>query len=112
MQNLQFIREPGSDIHQGEVVIQKNQTLRAAEIGLLATVGRVKGIKVYKKPVIGLLSTGNELVDASTETLEDGKIRDSNKLMLINIIKEFGVASEVRDFGSVQDEASSLHLAM
>lgn len=74
--------------------------------------GRVKGIKVYKKPVIGLLSTGNELVDASTETLEDGKIRDSNKLMLINIIKEFGVASEVRDFGSVQDEASSLHLAM
>jgi gephyrin len=112
MQNLQFIREPGSDIRQGEVVIQKNQTLRAAEIGLLATVGRVKGIKVYKKPVIGLLSTGNELVDASTETLEDGKIRDSNKLMLINIFKEFGVASEVRDFGSVQDEASSLHLAM
>lgn len=112
MQNLQFIREPGSDIRQGEVVIQKNQTLRAAEIGLLATVGRVKGIKVYKKPVIGLLSTGNELVDASTKTLEDGKIRDSNKLMLINIIKEFGVASEVRDFGSVQDEASSLHLAM
>jgi len=78
----------------------------------LATVGRIKGIKVYKKPVIGLLSTGNELVDASTECLEDGKIRDSNKLMLINILKEFGVASEIRDFGSVQDEASSLHLAM
>jgi len=40
-------------------------------------------------PIIGLLSTGNELVPASTEKLEDGKIRDSNKLMLKNIIKEF-----------------------
>ena len=97
----QFIRESGSDIRSGEVVISKNQTLRSAEIGLLATVGRIKGIKVYKKPVIGILSTGNELVDASTETLDDGKIRDSNKLMLKNILREFGVASDIIDFGTV-----------
>ena len=74
--------------------------------------GRVKGIKVYRKPVIGLLSTGNELVEASTEDLEDGKIRDSNKLMLKSIIKEFGVAAEIKDFGTVQDEQGSLHEAM
>jgi gephyrin len=55
---------------------------------LLATVGHIKDIKVYKRPIIGLLSTGNELVDASTEHLEDGKIRDSNKLMLKSIIQE------------------------
>ena len=101
MAKAQFIREPGSDIRSGEVVISKNQTLRSAEIGLLATVGRIKGIKVYKKPVIGILSTGNELVDASTETLDDGKIRDSNKLMLKNILREFGVASDTIDFGTV-----------
>ncbi len=101
MSKSQFIREPGSDIKSGEVVISKNQTLRAAEIGLLATVGRIKGIKVYQKPVIGILSTGNELVDASTETLDDGKIRDSNKLMLKNILKEFNVAVEIKDFGTV-----------
>ena len=86
--------------------------MRAAEIGLLATVGRIKGIKVYKKPIIGILSTGNELVDASTESLEDGKIRDSNKLMLKNIFKEFNVAAEIKDFGTVQDEPQSLHEAM
>jgi len=63
--------------------------LRSAEIGLLATVGRIKSINVYRKPVIGLFSTGNELVEASTEDLEDGKIRDSNKLMLKSILKEF-----------------------
>jgi len=62
--------------------------IKAAEIGLLATVGHIKDIKVYKRPIIGLLSTGNELVDASTEHLEDGKIRDSNKLMLKSIIQE------------------------
>lgn len=101
MAKAQFIREPGSDIRSGEVVISKNQTLRSAEIGLLATVGRIKGIKVYKKPVIGILSTGNELVDASTETLDDGKIRDSNKLMLKNILREFGVSSDIIDFGTV-----------
>ena len=101
MSKSQFIREPGSDIKSGEVVISKNQTLRAAEIGLLATVGRIKGIKVYQKPVIGILSTGNELVDASTETLDDGKIRDSNKLMLKNILKEFNVSAEIKDFGTV-----------
>jgi gephyrin len=49
-------------------------------------VGHVKGIKIYRKPIIGLLSTGNELVDASSERLDDGKIRDSNKLMLKAII--------------------------
>ena len=85
----QFIREPGSDISAGSLVLDSNQVLRAAEIGLLATVGRVKGIKVFRKPVIGLLSTGNELVDASSAELEDGKIRDSNKLMLKSIIKEY-----------------------
>ena len=85
----QFIREPGSDISAGSLVLDSNQVIRAAEIGLLATVGRVKGIKVFRKPVIGLLSTGNELVDASSAELEDGKIRDSNKLMLKSIIKEY-----------------------
>jgi gephyrin len=108
----QFIREPGSDIRSGEVVLNKNQTLRAAEIGLLATVGRIKSIKAYKKPLIGLLSTGNELVDASTEHLEDGKIRDSNKLMLKSIIREFGIASEIHDYGTVSDEYEELHTAM
>jgi gephyrin len=88
MNSAQFIREPGSDIKQGEIVLEKGQTLRAAEIGLLATVGKVKNIKVYRKPVIGLVSTGNELVDAATEHLEDGKIRDSNKLMLTTVLKE------------------------
>lgn len=86
--------------------------LKSAEIGLLATVGRIKTIKVYRKPIIGLLSTGNELVEAGTEVLDDGKIRDSNKLMLKAIIKEYQIAEEVRDYGTVSDRYESLHEKM
>lgn len=56
-----------------------------------------------------MLSTGNELVPASTESLGDGKIRDSNKLMLKSILKEYQVAGEVRDYGTVSDEEGALH---
>lgn len=104
----QFIRELGSDIKSGTVVLDKDQVLRAAEIGLLATVGRVKAISVYRKPVIGLLSTGTELVAAETEELEDGKIRDSNKLMLKGILREFNVAAEIVDFGAISDNQEEL----
>ncbi len=65
----QFIREKGSDIKAGEKVLEERQVLRSAEIGLLATVGKINDIKVYRKPIIGLISTGNELVDSSTEVL-------------------------------------------
>ena len=78
----------------------------------MATVGKIKGIKVYKKPIIGLLSTGNELVDANTEHLDDGKIRDSNKLMLKSILREFQLASEIKDYEAVGDTEAELDAAM
>ena len=64
--------------------------MKAPEIGLLASIGYSE-IKIYKKPVVGLVSTGNELVDvlASRETslLKSGKIRDSNKIMLKSLLQ-------------------------
>ncbi|CDW71322.1 molybdopterin biosynthesis [Stylonychia lemnae] len=99
----QFIREKGSDVKQGEKVLEQGSVLRSAEIGLLATVGKISEIKVYKKPIIGLLSTGNELVEANTVELLDGYIRDSNKIMLKAMISEHNIASEVRDYGIVGD---------
>ena len=78
----QYIRLPGSDIERGATVLKPGQALNAAEIGLLATVGRIQDIKVYRRARVGLLSTGDELVAASTVDLPQGKIRDSNKRML------------------------------
>lgn len=82
--------------------------MRSAELGLLATVGLIKSIKVYRKPIIGLLSTGNELVEAETEVLQDGQIRDSNKIMLKALINEFQIASAIKDYGIVGDSGVEL----
>jgi molybdopterin molybdotransferase len=60
--------------------------LRSAEIGLLASVGRVADIPIFETLKIGILSTGNELVAANTKDLPAGKIRDSNKVMLQSIM--------------------------
>ena len=65
----QYIRMPGSDVEKGSTVLKPGQALNAAEIGLLATVGRIQDIKVYRRARVGLLSTGDELVGASTVDL-------------------------------------------
>ena len=56
-----WIRQPGSDIAKGQRVLSAGEVLSAAEMGILATVGVTK-IEVEAQPVVGVLSTGDELV--------------------------------------------------
>lgn len=58
-----WIREIGSDIGKNEVVLKAGERIGPAEIGLLATVG-LPTVQCFAKPVIGILSTGSELVNA------------------------------------------------
>ena len=81
----QDIRKIGSDIQSGSVVLAKGSILGPAEIGLLATVGAIY-VQVYKRPVISLLSTGNELENPDAQKLKPGFIRDSNKSTLWALI--------------------------
>lgn len=98
------IRPIGSDIAKGEKVLTCGTKLGYAELGILATVG-ITDIKVYKQPVIGLLSTGNELIEPIAE-LPPGKIRDSNKTVLKNLFKEQGFP--VIDLGIAEDSVEDL----
>ena len=71
----------------------------------MAAVGCISEILVESVPPrikVGLLSSGNELVPASTKDLPPGKIRDSNKCMLIALANELPFA-EVIDLGTMQD---------
>ena len=102
----QDIREIGSDIAVGEIVVKKSTEIVAAQIGICATVG-VLNLNVFKKPIVGIISTGNELVSPSTETLCEGKIRDSNKSLLINACKQIGIQNVV-DAGIAQDNSDSV----
>ncbi|KAK6144138.1 hypothetical protein DH2020_020958 [Rehmannia glutinosa] len=66
------IRPVGCDIAKGDLVLKSGELLGAAEIGLLATVG-ITVVKVYRPPKIGVLSTGDELVEPTNESLNRGQ---------------------------------------
>jgi gephyrin len=55
-----LFRKNGSDIGMGEKVLSKGQKLGPSELGILATFGVTK-VKSFKPPVIGVMSTGNEV---------------------------------------------------
>ncbi|XP_022891833.1 molybdopterin biosynthesis protein CNX1 [Olea europaea var. sylvestris] len=67
------IRPVGCDIAEGDVVLKSGERLGPAEIGLLATVG-VLTVKVYPTPTIAVLSTGDELVEPTSEILNRGQV--------------------------------------
>ncbi|MBX7076989.1 MAG: molybdopterin molybdenumtransferase MoeA [Methanobacteriaceae archaeon] len=70
----------GSDIKKGNKILDKNETLTPAKIGVIASQG-IGEVEVYKKPKVGIVSTGNELL-SNSETISPGKIYDVNSDML------------------------------
>ena len=101
------VRQIGSDIGAGTKVLSKNSRLGAAELGILATVGATD-VAVFKPPVVGLLSTGNELQDPEKDPeLGEGRIRDSNKTVLKSLIGGEN-AFPVTDLGIVHDDPQLL----
>ena len=70
----------GDDVRAGDVVVEKGDELNAARIGVLAALGYPE-VLVYKRPLVRIISTGDELVDVSGE-LTPGKIRNSSAYMI------------------------------
>ncbi|KAF5388108.1 hypothetical protein D9615_000748 [Tricholomella constricta] len=107
------VRAAGSDVRKGDLVLQKGEMIRSSggEVGTLAFVGR-KEVEVYKKPVVALLSTGNEIVDLqSPKPLSDdgwGGIFDTNRPSLRAALE--GMGYEVFDLGVVPDDVDA-HVA-
>lgn len=102
------IREVGSDVKEGTVILNKGEQISGVggEIGLLASVG-VTEAKVYRRPVIGILSTGDEIIEYNREgPLKLGEVRDTNRITLISAAKEWGF--DVVDLGIARDKANSL----
>lgn len=86
------IRIEGEQIRKDAIALASGTTLNAAGIGYLAMLG-IAEIKVYRKPIIKLLVTGDELVDAGN-SLKPGQIYESNSITLISALKEFGCDAE------------------
>ena len=80
------VRPVGEQISVGELALEKGTLLNAAAIGFLAGLGFTSA-KVYKKPNIGIVITGSELMKPG-EPLEYGKVYESNGIMLDSALKE------------------------
>ncbi len=83
------VRDKGEQIKKGEVVLEKDTVISAAAIGFLAGLG-IETIKVYSKPKVGIIVTGNELVPVGKK-LPKGKIYESNAVMLAAALKSVGI---------------------
>ncbi|KAL1839788.1 hypothetical protein VTJ49DRAFT_1162 [Mycothermus thermophilus] len=102
------IREVGSDVDKGALILRKGEQVSAVggEVGLLASVG-VREVKVYRRPVVGVLSTGDEIVEHDRAgELRLGEVRDTNRPGLIAAARDWGY--EVVDLGIAKDQAGSL----
>lgn len=99
------VRAMGGDIGAGEIVAGRGTRLRAPHLGLLAAVG-VAAPVVARRPVVAVLSTGDELQASDAAALRPGAIYDSNRPMLIALLADLGVT--VRDLGIVPDDARLL----
>jgi molybdopterin molybdotransferase len=98
------IRYRGEDIKKGNIVLKKDRKIYSGEIGVMASIGKSE-VLVYGPPVIGILTTGNELVEID-DKLEAGKVRDSNSYSLSAQTRELGVS--YKRFGIIKDEKELL----
>ena len=92
VKELQNIHQKGKDRKSGDVLINKNKVISAAEIGVLATVGK-SNIKVAKLPKVMIISTGDELVKVTANPLPH-QIRRSNVFTLVSLLERLNISSE------------------
>lgn len=78
----------GEDVKKGAVVLKEGSIMGAAEIGVLASLGKTV-VEVYRKPRVGIIATGDELINVDEE-LRDGKIRNSNSYTIYAQVKSLG----------------------
>lgn len=98
----------GDDVFPGKTVIRAGRVLRAEDIGALAALG-ICDVKLKKRPVVGIISTGDELVPVSQRP-EAGQVRDVNSDMLAASVELCG--AEARCFGIVRDGYMKLREAI
>ena len=91
VRKLQNVHLKGADKFRGDLLIPKNHKITAAEIGVLATVGKSK-VRVAKNPKVLIVSTGDELVEVSELPLAH-QIRRSNVYSLQALLLQIGVDS-------------------
>jgi len=83
-----YITQRAEDVRSGETVLPAGRRLGGPELGVLATLG-ITSIAVYRRPRVGILSTGDELVDPA-QLPAVGQVRDSNRYAIAAALTALG----------------------
>ena len=102
------VRTIGESVMKGEQILTSNQKLKAYHIGALLEAGVYK-VEVYSKPVLTIISTGDEIVEPESSP-EPGQYVDFNSTMVENLAGEAG--ADVNFYGIVTDQESALRKAI
>lgn len=102
------VRFAGEDVKQSSSVLATGQRLTAARMGLLAALGFGE-VTVARRPVVGVFSTGDELVTPGSE-LRPGQIFESNRAGLTPLLEASGAV--VRDYGIIRDDLETTTKAL
>ncbi len=102
------VRPTGEQIKTGETALPMGTFLNEAAIGFLAGLGIAK-IKVYEKPKVGLLISGNEIKKIGEE-LQEGEVYDSNSITLNLALRRIGITEIKTEFAqdTLEDTKNSL----
>lgn len=98
------VRRAGEDVEPGDLLFAAGTVLTAGHLGVLASVG-VQEVECVRRPKVGVISTGDELVDDG-RPLQPGEIRDSNRRTLLTLVAEAGW--EAVDLGIAVDQPDTI----
>ncbi|GAA2784130.1 molybdotransferase-like divisome protein Glp [Saccharopolyspora taberi] len=99
-----YVRRTGEDVQTGDVAVRRGAPIGAAQVGLLAAVGRDK-VLVHPRPRVSLISIGDELVDVD-RTPGQGQVYDVNSYALAAAARDAG--AEVTRVGIVSTDPRRL----
>ncbi|MBW3537534.1 MAG: molybdopterin molybdotransferase MoeA, partial [Actinobacteria bacterium] len=102
------VRPAGQDLSPGQLVFPAGTELGAGHLGVLASLG-IAELAAYPRPTVGVLSTGDELVDGPGD-LEPGQIRDSNRHTLLALVRQSRL--QAVDLGLVRDKEDDIAAAV
>ena len=102
------VRSVGEDVVAKEMVLPSHHTIRAIDISVLLASG-IREIQVIRKPVVGIIPTGDEMIEYTGEP-EDGKIIETNSWMFENLVAENGGIG--RRYPIVRDDPEKIREAV
>ncbi len=84
----EHVRTVGESIVSGDLILPSRHKIRPIDLGALLA-GGITSIGVYRKPLVGIIPTGNELIE-DPELLEPGRLMESNSRVFAALTEEYG----------------------